>query len=54
VPLFEVDDLDAVRTAIERAGAEILGDVEADDSWTWIDVRGPDGNLYAFGSPRVA
>jgi catechol 2,3-dioxygenase-like lactoylglutathione lyase family enzyme len=53
VPLFEVDDLEAVRTAIERAGAEILGDVDDDDAWTWINVRAPDGNLYEFGAPRV-
>jgi catechol 2,3-dioxygenase-like lactoylglutathione lyase family enzyme len=52
VPLFEVDDLDAVARALSASGAKIIGPAEHDEQWAWIDVRGPDGNLYEFAERR--
>jgi predicted enzyme related to lactoylglutathione lyase len=50
VPLFEVDDVEAARRELERASAEIVGEIEADSSWRWITVRAPDGRLYQFAA----
>lgn len=52
VPLFEVDDLDAARAELSRAGIEVLGPPRSDAAWTWIHVRGPDGNLYELAARR--
>ena len=52
VPLFEVDDVRAARTELEAAGVEIVGGLERDQSWEWIHVRAPDGNLYELASRR--
>jgi catechol 2,3-dioxygenase-like lactoylglutathione lyase family enzyme len=52
VPLLEVDDLEEARRRLESAGIEILGSVERDSGWEWINVRGPDGNLYELGARR--
>jgi catechol 2,3-dioxygenase-like lactoylglutathione lyase family enzyme len=52
VPLLEVDDLDEARRRLAAARIEILGPVERDNAWEWINVRGPDGNLYELGARR--
>jgi hypothetical protein len=54
VPLFEVDDVRAARDELERSGVPILGDIERDTSWEWINVLAPDGNLDELASPLVA
>jgi catechol 2,3-dioxygenase-like lactoylglutathione lyase family enzyme len=46
VPLFEVDDLDEARQALEAAGIELLGAAERDSAWEWLNFRAPDGNVY--------
>lgn len=50
VPLFEVDDVQSARLALEAAGIEVVGPTGRDARWEWIDVRAPDGNLYELGS----
>jgi len=50
VPLFEVDDLDQARDALTRGGAQILGDLESDGSWTWLTFQDPAGNLHCLGT----
>jgi catechol 2,3-dioxygenase-like lactoylglutathione lyase family enzyme len=50
VALFEVDDIDAGRAALDAAGVEVVGDVESDANWAWVNFRAPDANLYAIGS----
>lgn len=50
VPLFEVDDVDAARAALQRAGIQIVGTEGRDRHWRWIHVRAPDGNLYELAS----
>ena len=52
VPLFEVDDVERARAALLEAGVRLLGGVESDDEWAWIDFVGPDGNLYEVASRR--
>jgi predicted enzyme related to lactoylglutathione lyase len=52
VPLFEVDDLDEARAELSRAGVDVIGACESDSAWTWIHVRGPDGNLYELAARR--
>jgi catechol 2,3-dioxygenase-like lactoylglutathione lyase family enzyme len=54
VVLFEVDDVQAVTAELEAAGVELVGRADSDRVWSWIHVRGPDGNLYAFASRRAA
>ena len=54
VPLFEVDDVHAARQELEAAGVELLGEIERDDEWEWIDFRAPDGNAYELASQRRA
>jgi predicted enzyme related to lactoylglutathione lyase len=53
VPLFEVDDLDEARAELASGGAELLGEPESDDVWTWLNFRGPDGNVYSLGTRRT-
>jgi catechol 2,3-dioxygenase-like lactoylglutathione lyase family enzyme len=50
VPLFEVDDLQAARAELVAAGVEVIGEIERDAEWEWLNFRGPDGNLYELGS----
>jgi catechol 2,3-dioxygenase-like lactoylglutathione lyase family enzyme len=50
VPLFEVDDVLAARRELEAAGIELIGTTERDNTWEWIHVRAPDGNLYELAS----
>lgn len=52
VALFEVDDVHAARRELEATGVEVIGPVERDARWEWINFRGPDGNLYELASPR--
>lgn len=42
-----VDDIEAARTAIEAAGATLLGDVvRMPDGYAWQHFVGPDGNTW--------
>jgi predicted enzyme related to lactoylglutathione lyase len=50
VPLLEVDNLDEARAELARSGAEILGEPESDGVWTWLTVRGLDGNIHSLGA----
>ena len=50
VGLFEVDDVRSAARELDEAGVELLGELESDGRWTWINVRGPDGNVYELGS----
>ena len=50
VPLFEVDDLQAAHAELVAAGIEVIGEIEQDASWQWLNVRGPDGNLFELAS----
>jgi catechol 2,3-dioxygenase-like lactoylglutathione lyase family enzyme len=52
VPLFEVDELRAAIEQVERAGGELLGEIEHDEVWEWIDFRAPDGNRYELAALR--
>ncbi len=50
---FLVDDIDAARTALERGGAQFIGDVQR---WkptgdAWAHFRAPDGNVYELTQP---
>jgi predicted enzyme related to lactoylglutathione lyase len=46
VALFEVDDVRRAARELEQGGAEVVGEIERDDSWEWVNFRTPDGNLY--------
>jgi catechol 2,3-dioxygenase-like lactoylglutathione lyase family enzyme len=46
VPLLEVDDLRTARAELVAAGIEVIGEIERDASWEWLNFRGPEGNLY--------
>ena len=50
VPLFEIDDVDAAAPRLRAHGVAVLGPPESDDAWRWVNVIGPDGNLYELGS----
>jgi catechol 2,3-dioxygenase-like lactoylglutathione lyase family enzyme len=50
VPLLEVDDLQAARAELVAAGVEVIGEIERDASWEWLNFRGPDGNLFELAS----
>jgi predicted enzyme related to lactoylglutathione lyase len=50
VALFEVEDVRSALRELEQTGVELLGDLESDGRWTWINVRGPDGNVYELAS----
>lgn len=52
VPLFEVEDARAAQQDLEAAGFPSLGDIQRDDAWEWVSVRGPNGHVYEFGSRR--
>jgi hypothetical protein len=52
VALFEVDDVRAARRELEEAGIELVGSIEADDTWEWLNFMAPDGNLYELASRR--
>jgi catechol 2,3-dioxygenase-like lactoylglutathione lyase family enzyme len=52
VALFEVDDVHAAETELRRAGINVIGSVDSDESWSWVNFRGPDGNLYEIASQR--
>jgi catechol 2,3-dioxygenase-like lactoylglutathione lyase family enzyme len=50
VALFEVDDVHAAREELVAAGIELVGELERDSEWEWVNFRAPDGNLYALAS----
>ncbi len=50
VALFEVDDVRAARDELVAAGIEILGGLERDATWEWINFRAPDGRLYELAA----
>jgi catechol 2,3-dioxygenase-like lactoylglutathione lyase family enzyme len=50
VALFEVDDIHAAHRELVAGGIEIVGDVERDRNWEWLNFRAPDGNLYELAS----
>jgi catechol 2,3-dioxygenase-like lactoylglutathione lyase family enzyme len=50
VPLFEVDDLQTARAELVAAGVEVIGEIERNASWQWLNFRGPEGNLYELAS----
>ena len=50
VPLLEVDDLDQASAELVRGGAELLGELESDGTWTWLTYRAPDGNIHSLGA----
>ena len=52
VALFEVDDVAAAREELDRAGVELVGDLESDSAWEWFNFRAPDANFYALASRR--
>jgi catechol 2,3-dioxygenase-like lactoylglutathione lyase family enzyme len=52
VPLFEVADVRGAERRLAEAGLEIVGSLESDSDWDWLNFRGPDGNLYAVASRR--
>jgi hypothetical protein len=47
----EVDDARAAREELAGAGVEV-GPLEADSSWEWFDVTGPEGLALEVGSRR--
>jgi hypothetical protein len=53
VALFEVDDVELARRELEAAGIEVVGEVESDAAWTWLNFRAPDGRLYELASRRT-
>jgi catechol 2,3-dioxygenase-like lactoylglutathione lyase family enzyme len=50
VALFEVEELDSARNELLAAGIEIVGRIERDKHWEWLNFRAPDGNLYELAS----
>jgi catechol 2,3-dioxygenase-like lactoylglutathione lyase family enzyme len=52
VPLFEIDDVERACEELRANGLEVIGEPHSDGAWTWIDVRGPDGNLYELAARR--
>jgi catechol 2,3-dioxygenase-like lactoylglutathione lyase family enzyme len=54
VALFEVDDVHEAKAELERAGVELVGHVESDDDWAWLNFRGPDGHLYEVASTSAS
>ena len=40
-PLLEVDDAQQAAAELKAAGAEVIGNPDVDDAWTWVHVRGP-------------
>jgi catechol 2,3-dioxygenase-like lactoylglutathione lyase family enzyme len=50
VALFEVDDVRGARDELAAAGIEVIGSIERDREWEWLNFRAPDGNLYELAS----
>jgi len=53
VALFEVDDVRAARDDLVSAEVPVIGEIERDENWEWLNFRGPDGNLYELASRRT-
>ena len=52
---FEVDDVEAARTALIVGGAEIVGEIGKWDGHEWLYFRTPDGDLFEVkSSPKAA
>ena len=54
---FRVDDIEAARAELERAGIELLGKLEGEPGgYQWQHFRAPDGRTYelTFDPARVA
>jgi catechol 2,3-dioxygenase-like lactoylglutathione lyase family enzyme len=47
---FGVDDVDAARAELERAGAKFIGPVRGEGDYKWSHFYGPDGNVYEITS----
>ncbi len=44
---FLVDDMDAARDRLRKAGLELIGEVKRGETgYAWQHFRGPDGNIY--------
>ena len=43
---FEVEDVEAARTALVAGGAEIIGDIGRWNGHEWLYFRTPDGDLF--------
>jgi predicted enzyme related to lactoylglutathione lyase len=54
VALFEVDDVHNAARELEGAGVQLLGPLQSDEQWMWVDVRAPDGSIYELASRRVS
>jgi catechol 2,3-dioxygenase-like lactoylglutathione lyase family enzyme len=52
VALFEVDEIRTAHAELVAAGIEIIGAIERDSNWEWLNFRAPDGNLYELASRR--
>ena len=50
VALFEVDDVRGARAELVAAGIQVIGEIERDTSWEWLNFLGPDGNLYELAT----
>jgi hypothetical protein len=35
---------------LDRAGCALIGEIESDGRWEWLNFRAPDGNLYELAS----
>ena len=53
VALFEVDDVHEALRELEDARVQIVGSIESDDTWEWLNFVAPDGNLYELASRRM-
>jgi catechol 2,3-dioxygenase-like lactoylglutathione lyase family enzyme len=51
VPLFEVDDVRLACQELEAAGA-VIGALQEDAEWEWIEVVGPDQHKYELASRK--
>jgi catechol 2,3-dioxygenase-like lactoylglutathione lyase family enzyme len=49
---LSVDDVQAIRRALEGAGIELLDDIEEDDTDAWFHYRAPDGSVQEVIGPR--
>jgi catechol 2,3-dioxygenase-like lactoylglutathione lyase family enzyme len=48
---LEVEDFDAARTAMVRAGIAFFGEPQRDGGVAWNHFTGPDGNVYEIIGP---
>ena len=48
---LRVDDVDATRSRMERAGLEMLTEIERTDDAAWCHLRAPDGTVLEIIGP---